>query len=374
MERTDTNPDVNVAAAEYSRLLGYPRGHVLAGRAAELAEEKRAWYAAHGRPWTYARHVELDEAQFSSPRLGQMLQQAQAHAAVLVAVSAGPELEDRARQLWQEEKPDEYFFLEIFGSAVVEHLTTGTGASLCAWADGEGMAVLPHYSPGYPEWDIAEQAALLGRVTGGGQFALPGPLEVLNSGALQPKKSQLAVFGLTREVERVRPLAGLSPCENCSFAPCQYRRTPYRGWNRAKYSVNPKALKRWSAERLALQSNEDGTIEARFRYDGTTCSNLGHALAFDYRVRVGPRQAGYPILEQQCGPAPGDTGHTRMCSYSADLMGAIRAERPLAGEPLDRVLTWPHATCTAGCYCDPAARAHKWGLVLETIHYALGEK
>jgi hypothetical protein len=25
----------------------------------------------------------------------------------------------------------------------------------------------------------------------------------------------------------------------------------------------------------------------------------------------------------------------------------------------------------AGCYCDAASRQHKWGLVLETIHYAL---
>jgi len=25
----------------------------------------------------------------------------------------------------------------------------------------------------------------------------------------------------------------------------------------------------------------------------------------------------------------------------------------------------------AGCYCEPASRQHKWGLVLETIHYAL---
>jgi hypothetical protein len=25
----------------------------------------------------------------------------------------------------------------------------------------------------------------------------------------------------------------------------------------------------------------------------------------------------------------------------------------------------------AGCYCEPDSRQHKWGLVLETIHYAL---
>jgi hypothetical protein len=27
----------------------------------------------------------------------------------------------------------------------------------------------------------------------------------------------------------------------------------------------------------------------------------------------------------------------------------------------------------AGCYCEPAGRKYKWGLVLETIHFALAE-
>jgi hypothetical protein len=284
-------------------------------------------------------------------------------------------LEEQARQLWQQDKPDEYFFLEVLGSALVEHLTTVTGAALCAWADGQGMAVLPHYSPGYPEWDIGEQSAVLERITARGPHALPGALEVLDSGALRPKKSLLAVFGLTRHVDRVQRLTALNPCENCSFAPCQYRRAPYRRTPAANYSVNPKALKRWSQERLLLELREDGTVDARFRYDGTTCTNLGHPLAFDYQVKLGPFQAGYPILEQQCTPAPGDTGYTRMCGYidhPADLMAAIQREKPLAGQRLDRVLSWPRTACAAGCYCDPAAREHKWVLVLETIHYALG--
>jgi hypothetical protein len=26
---------------------------------------------------------------------------------------------------------------------------------------------------------------------------------------------------------------------------------------------------------------------------------------------------------------------------------------------------------SAGCYCEPNSRTYKWGLVLETIHFAL---
>ena len=147
--------------------------------------------------------------------------------AVLVAVSAGPELEEEAQARWRDGKPDEYFFLEVFGSAVVEHLVTTTGARLmCLGGRRRRAAVLPHYSPGYPDWTIDEQSSLLELIRRSPSDAVR--VEVLESGMLRPKKSLLAVFGVTSLVDRVRPLTELSPCENCSFAPCQYRRAPYR--------------------------------------------------------------------------------------------------------------------------------------------------
>ena len=233
MEVVDRSPEVAVDPAEYRRLLGYPRDHVLSERVLELSAWAADWYRQHGRPWLYAREAErveieagrtcLNGAAFSSRRLAATLQQAEAHSAVLVAVGAGPEAEEHAHQLWLEEKPDEYFFLEIFGSAVVEHLLTAAAARLCSWADGQALAVLPHHSPGYAQWDVAEQGRLLELMHG----ALPDKLEALASGALRPKKSQLAVFGLTRHTERVGRLTDLVPCQNCAFTPCQFRRAPY---------------------------------------------------------------------------------------------------------------------------------------------------
>jgi hypothetical protein len=386
IEFTDTAPNVDVQPAEYNRLLGYPRGGVPSERAVELAAWARAWYARHGRPWVYAREAELQHigneaiviegVGLSSARLRNTLHSAGAHAAILVAVSAGPEIELEAQTRWHDEKPDEYFFLEVYGSAVVEHLVMMAGARLCAWADTDGSAVLPHYSPGYPEWAIEDQPAVLEVIGRSSAGAIP--LEVLDSGMLRPKKSLLAVFGLTRHVDRVRRLTDLSPCENCSFTPCQYRRAPYR---RAQapggdtgYSVSLKALKRWSEERLTMTKRDDGTIDAVFRYEGTTCTNTGRPLKFDYRVTVGPRDEGYPIREQRCEPAAGDEGYTAMCRYLSDpvdLMASIERERPLAGQPLDEVIRWARPASPAGCYCEPASRQHKWGLVLETIHYKL---
>jgi hypothetical protein len=391
---------VDVRPEEYARLLGYPKGWELEGRGRELAEWARGWYAQHGKPWIYARQAEtleiegdtiyMDGARFTSRMLKRTLMDAGAHGVILAAVGAGPEAEEETRRRWAEEKPDEYFFLEVYASAVVEHLTTLAGARLCDWAEPRGMAVLPHYSPGYPEWDIAEQPRLLELMKRTRSEALPSPVDVFETGMLRPKKTQLAVFGLTRQTERVEKLTSLVPCERCSFGPCQYRRAPYRRAPRpvgesvaervpvldldAQYRTNRKALERWAKERLRLRAEEDGSVEAEFRYDGTTCTNMGRPLAFVYRVKLGPRGEGYPILEQKCAPVAGDEGYTFMCKYREDadaLMHAIDGEKPLKGERLNAVLAWARAQPAAGCYCEAASREHKWGLVLETIHYAL---
>jgi hypothetical protein len=378
---------VDVAEAEYRRLLGYPPGAALSERACELAAWAREWYARHGKPWIYAREaaalnlgggaVEIEGVAFHAGRLRTALQQAEAHTVVLAAASAGPEAEEESRRLWLDAKPDEYFFLEIYASAVVEHLVAMAGARLCAWADENGLAVLPHASPGYSQWDVAEQPALLRLIGRDGAVALPCPLGALDSGALFPKKSQLAVFGVTRAVELTVRLTDLVPCRQCALPNCQYRRVGYARTSpaeRPRYSTPEKALRRWAAERLVLEHRADGTVEVRFRYDGVTCTNLGTSLAFDYEVTLGPRGEGRPILRQRCAPAAGDTGYLSMCQHVADgpaLMAAIEHERPLAGRPLAEALAWRCAELGAGCYCEPASREHKWGLVLETIHYAL---
>ena len=389
MELVDSSPAVDVQPAEYIRLLGYPRGWVLEGRARELADWARAWYAENGRPWVYLRQadcfeigaasVRIEGAEFASERLRQTLQKAGAHSMILAAVCAGPEVEREARKRWEAERPDEYFFLEILGSAVVEHLIAMAGAHLCAWAESQQMAVLPHYSPGYPEWDIVEQPRFLELLTP--RQTLPSTIDALDSGALRPQKSLLAAFGVTRHTDRVRRLTELVPCENCSLARCQYRRAPYRRGQDAppldpdaRYAVNTRALKRWADDRLSLTTREDGGIDALFRYYGTTCTNMGRPLAFHYTVRLGPREEGFPIREQRCGPAPGDRGHTYMCQYIRDggrLLADIDTEKSLLGRPLNEVLSWPRSGSAAGCYCEPASREHKWGLVLETVHYAL---
>lgn len=403
----DISPEVDVPDSEFKRLLGYPPGHEAGERVKELMESTKRWYAENGKPWVYARQAEslelisdgvrIEDGEFHSSRLRAQLDDARSDGVFLVAVSAGRNCEERARQFWDQEKPDEYFFTEVYGSAVVENLVTNLGARFCEWADGCGKAILPHYSPGYPGWEISDQRQLLELLRQRNGRDFPGEINVLESGMLQPKKSLLAVFGITSHTEAVQRLTSLNPCGNCSFHPCRYRRTPYRnsipqledvrnlqgqpqnnGSSAVRpavnYLTNPRALRKWSEERLHLSVLDDRSVEARFRYEGTTCSNMGRTLEFDYHIKLVPTVESYTIVDVRCEPAPGDAGHTLMCQYLENprrLMSEIAAERPLVGKRLDDVLTWKREYNPSGCYCSSEGREYKWGLVFEVLHYAL---
>lgn len=405
LELLDARPLVNVQETEYRRLLGYPQHHVPGERADELAEWARRWYGEHGRPWVYLREVELqvedemlriDGMPFESKQLHRHLLQAGAGRAMLVAVSAGRSCEEHARQLWQESKPDEYFFLEMFGSAVVEHLVATLSGRICDLAERDGLMAVPHYSPGYTGWDVADQNKLFGLITRGMFQPFPEATEVMASGMLRPKKSLLAVVGLTVRTGRVLTSPNLVPCEACSFSPCHYRRVPYRHAvkptesaapatpaaaalplsNAVGYSVSVRALRKWAQERVRIEPLDKGMLAVNFRFDGTTCSNQGRPLAFDYSVTLSGPGDGYTIMSADCRPAQGDEGYTSMCSYLSDpegLMQSIAAEKPLLGRPLNEVLSWTRESAPSGCLCSANQRAHKWGLALEAIHFALAQ-
>jgi hypothetical protein len=410
LEVLDCRPTVEVQEAEFRRLLGYPSHHVPGGRADELAAWAREWYAEHGRPWVYVREVDLDvtgsslfidKTEFQSTQLREHLRSAGARQAMLVAVSAGRACEEHARQLWQESKPDEYFFLEVYGSAVVEHLVASLSGRICDLAEKNGLMAVPHYSPGYTGWDIADQRKLFELISAGLTQPLPEPLEVMTSGMLRPKKSLLGVVGLAPSISRDATSPRQVPCVSCSLSPCQYRRVPYRhAVNRvdadaalneqspaesakpplaqdAKYTIGARALKKWAQERVKIEQRDDGSIAASFHFDGTTCSNMGHPLAFDYHVTLSGPDKAYTIESANCSPAPNDEGHRSMCAYLSDpetLMEEIASEKPLLGQPLNEVLNWTRPSAPSGCYCTADTRAHKWGLALEAIHFALAQR
>src|ERR1041385_7262946 len=107
-ELFETNPPMNVQESEYKRLLGYPKNHPLGIRPRELADWARDWFSENGKPWFYARQLNTLEfyrgklriagTEFLSKQLHDQFVEAQADSAMLVAVSAGKECEEYARQ------------------------------------------------------------------------------------------------------------------------------------------------------------------------------------------------------------------------------------------------------------------------------------
>ena len=418
MELIDIKPDIDVQETEYKRLLGYPNNYELQGRARILADWASQWYTKNGNPWVYAlqlnnldfskENLKIEGKEFLSKKLRKQFSQAGVHSAMLLAVSAGSECEGMARRLWEEEKPDEYFFLEVYGSAVVEHLVTTSGFHFCEWAEKNNMTVLPHYSPGYPGWNVQDQHQLLKLINEKRTVDLPGEICILETGMLKPKKSMLALFGITKQLDKVINLRELIPCQICSLQNCQYRRVPYKyshpqiedvhklqpginktisnnssngnGFNKsaltqnANYSVSLTALQKWYQERLQFKILDDFSVEAKFKYEGSTCSNMGRSLNFDYHIKLSSAAEGYKITSLSCYPSTDDNGYTYMCEYIRDpelIMDQIKNEKPLLGKPLNDVLTWKRQFSPEGCYCNSESREHKWGLALEVLHFAL---
>ncbi|BET66617.1 hypothetical protein ASA1KI_15350 [Opitutales bacterium ASA1] len=225
-----------VPDTEYKRVLRLPIDLPWTDTMLERALHAREWFARHARPWLFARTVAVDKVvaadgfalegtRFRSRVVAGRIRGC-THALVVVA-SAGPEAVVESARLWAAEEPDRYYFLECFASATVEALLSEARARLCARAESRGEALLPQNSPGHPGWDVSEQPALFAVATARGSVALPGPLEVLDSGMPHPRASQLALFGLTTAGDPAAMHAGHTPCRNCSWMRCDLRREPF---------------------------------------------------------------------------------------------------------------------------------------------------
>lgn len=170
-----------VSDRDYKRLLRFPVSRSFDGPLAENAEWARAWFAQHARPWQQVVLADARARKLFQARLPGTEEIA------LIVVSAGPEPEAEAAARWADGEPDRYFFLECLAAAVVE-------AQLSAIR--RRLGATKHFCPGYTGWPVGENQLLLAELRKGRD--LPGPLAVLPSGMLTPKKSQLAICAVSR--------------------------------------------------------------------------------------------------------------------------------------------------------------------------------
>jgi hypothetical protein len=415
---------VDVPEEEFIRLLGYPGEREVDAKIRTLMEGARSWYRRNGKPWISSRSfatgeihdgiIEVnDEFRLTSIELANRLQKAGAHEIHVVAVSAGSEVSQEVSRLWEDDRVDEAYFLDAFGSAVVEHLVHSAGQKLCEQSEPQGMAVLPHHSPGYVGWDISDQPNLMNLFLRHQDEPLPGPLNILWSGMLVPVKSLLGVFGITRNIDRVDKYADLVPCHYCNLRNCPYRRAPYtcettdvdgsrvadaaagksngsgqvikpvrRNAHAATvepggkyvYAFKSHILKKWSDQYLNLECGKNKQTRAVFRMIGNTCSNMGVPIVLDYELTLSWQQDDYLIENGRFRPVEDDRGYQEMCEYiqhGEEFWEQASNYMPLKGRFLDSILEWDPELNPAGCICERKHQNHKWRMVFQTIHFAL---
>jgi hypothetical protein len=223
-----------IDAEELSRLLGLPRHREFDDELAERAAWARTWYAERGTPYVRVRRYGIaelaeesvlleDGRRLAGSGLVEHLRRYDAHALAAIAVSAGDAMDEACAALWREGRPDEGYFLERLGVAVVERLLFRTTLEFCQRAELAGETLTAHLSPGCGRWELSEQHALWGLLFPDGE---PGPMTLLESGGLSPKNSILAAAGITRIAMTHSPA---DACRSCALSRCGFRRAPYGG-------------------------------------------------------------------------------------------------------------------------------------------------
>jgi len=370
-------PTDQVPMALFRRHVGLPACAELDDRLESLFDQARAWYKQHGEPWTEARQVAIqrivydvihlkNQHQLASTLLARGLARANAHSLVVVAVSAGKAVDEEIDSLWKSGRVDEAMFLNAYAIATVEHLRWQASDHLRQIFEASESTVLPHYSPGYDGWDLADQARLFRLICDGQSESIP--LEVLASGGLRPNKSTLAAYGVTQRTDFDEDLEQYWTCRS---SPSSVARPT------ASYAFPEKALAKWRDGRLKVVAQPNNELLATFRLDGSTCTNMGTPLAFKYEIRLKQEDGvGHRIISSTCGPAEDHIGYQSMCAYldkPERYMTQLTAHQPLVGQPLSKALTWQSPTSPAGCLCTRASQDHKWRIVLQTLHFALEE-
>ena len=111
--------------------------------------------------------------------------------ALVFVLTAGSGIERRVRELLDEKLLLEGFLMDTAGWAAIEALVRGLRRHLAEAERPAGRALTHRLAPGYCDWAVDEQLALLG-VFGGA----PLPVTVNEAACLSPKKSISGIFGV----------------------------------------------------------------------------------------------------------------------------------------------------------------------------------
>lgn len=222
------DPALAIDPDEVLRFQGYKRGRDVPGadvRAlfdAALTEGRRLMVPRAVIRWAPVRRVsadalEVDDQTLTIPRIGRLWGDVD-HVAVALC-TIGEALERRVAELWETRELPLASMLDSVGSGAVESLAEYVNDVLCQQAL-PALKVTNRISPGYADWDVAEQPRL---------FALcPGePIGVtLNAACVMTPGKSISLLVGAGHAARVDHY--FSQCARCWMRDCAYRRAPAR--------------------------------------------------------------------------------------------------------------------------------------------------
>ena len=162
--------------------------------------------------------LEVGGETLTIPRTGERWGEVEHVAASVVTI--GDALERRVAALWESRELPLASMLDSVGSGAVESLAEYVNDVLCQQGLAAGLAVTNRISPGYADWNVAEQHALFRLCPGA-----PVGVTLNEACFMTPVKSisLLAGAGVTARVDHY-----FSQCARCWMRDCAYRRTPAR--------------------------------------------------------------------------------------------------------------------------------------------------
>jgi hypothetical protein len=110
----------------------------------------------------------------------------------LFLVTLGPRLDERVSELFDAMDGLEGLFLDTAGWVVAQSALSSVRSRLGPIARAEGFRLTRRMGPGYLDWPLEGQGALVRTLSGG--EALPG-IEVIESGAILPEKTITGLYG-----------------------------------------------------------------------------------------------------------------------------------------------------------------------------------
>lgn len=137
----------------------------------------------------------------------------------VLAVTIGPALEAAVSKAFAAGEYSAGLLLDAAGTTAVEAAADAANAYIAAEASRRGLEAVNRFSPGYGDWPLAQQPAVL-KLADGEAVGI----EVTESCMLLPRKSVTAVIGLRSPADGSPPVICQSSCSNCAKINCLARK------------------------------------------------------------------------------------------------------------------------------------------------------